>query len=48
MPVSYSKLFMAVSLVFFILATLAVAGVASGINWALPAGLAAMAAAFLV
>jgi hypothetical protein len=43
-----SKLLMAISLVFFLIATLSAAGVAAGIGWALPAGLAAMAAAFLV
>lgn len=39
---------MAVALVLFVIATLAAGGVISGISWAVDAGLAAMAASFLV
>lgn len=43
-----SRIFMGVAMVFFILAALAAAGIASNISWAVDAGLAAMAASFLV
>lgn len=48
MSFSASKLFTAIALVFFVIATLTTAGDATGFAWALPAGLASLALAFLV
>jgi hypothetical protein len=43
-----SRLFAAIALVFFIIATLTAAGDVTGFAWALPAGLASLALMFLV
>lgn len=43
-----SKILIAVAFVFFLIATLSAAAVATGFAWALPAGLASLALAFLV
>lgn len=49
MPVvTVSRVCLVIALVLFLIATLSAAGAISGLSWALPGGLTAFAAAFLL
>jgi hypothetical protein len=49
MPITWNRLLLLIAVVLFLLATLAAAGVITGnLSWAVPGGLTAFAAAFLL